>query len=309
MSKRKPIRTKRDNTDTSLDTSSKPKFNLFPRVLRGKKIELINEELHARLEDYLKTEDPKHLFKAIKQDAYCLQGRGLTQDDLTYHFDSTEIDVHTVVWVTIEYWQDICFFKLGTEEVIDEAKRLLGNIGNALILENKAYYEIECGNYFSHKIPTYQGDDRSINYENAKEFTDYWNKIESIFESNLKNRYKGVDQPYIEEFFKDDDSGRAILHRMFTEPGKKAADIKKAIETKLGDKISETTVQHEFKINSIPNITASYIAWKNENNCSLCKENAKKRKLKANKKGKKHAKVAYKTILNLHDRAIEELNT
>lgn len=182
----------------------------------------------------------------------------------------------------------------GRDEIVDEAQRLLTWVGRALIPHDiRDYIEIECGEYFFHKIPKWQGSDASLEYNNARKFIDYWTSIYDEFEHGMKKRYSSISQRSIDEFYAKDESEWAVIGRTFTEVKHKVDDIKGVIETEFSDKISEKTIQNEFKFNSIPNITASYIAWKNDNNCLKCKEDAEERKSRANKRGKKYAKVAY----------------
>ena len=294
----------RHHMDTSSDTSKEKILNasFFPDELRGKKLK---EDFQLReskepLELYLEAEDPKHLFKAISaNNNLILQGSGIPETYLRYN-NIEYVDAYTIVWVSIYHWQWLHIRHRGRDKIVKEAERLLINIGRSLIPHDiKDYSPLSCGNdYFVHRTPHWKGSDTYITYNNAKSFIEYWDKIYQSFKKRKKMRYKTVDKSLIDQM--SDEYGRsyALIGKMYKGDTQKIDDLIKKIKDELKKKITIDEIKR-FDISSISKQTASFIACDNEKNCSLCKENALKRKRK---------KVAYKTFLNLHKNAIKKLN-
>src|SRR3989304_6328585 len=167
---------KRHHMDTSLDTSQLNN-RFFPDVLRGKRIKEDYELWASKelLEEYLKTENPKHLFQAIKKnDKLILQGSGIPETYLRYN-NIEYVDAYTIVFVSIGHWQWLHFTNRENEKIVKTAERLLTKIGSSLIPHDIVDYEqINCGNYFVHKKPHWKGSDSSIKYNDANEFINCW---------------------------------------------------------------------------------------------------------------------------------------
>jgi len=277
------------------EDSKKKKFAglLFPDSLRGKKLRDDGwlREIKEPLEKYLMTEKPEFLFQAMKPNL-----NQVLQGSPEYSIKETEfVDAHTIVWVTIRHWQWIYLLNKGKEEIDKEAEKLLMNVGRALIPSDvEVHEETNCGDFFVHKKPKWKGSDASLRYRYVNEFIDYWNEVEKAF--LLKERYMaGATKPLLEELKLEGNQDIAFANAILTTNSglPKILDILRIIDKNLNERITVEDIAR-FDYSTKQKIIASYIAWKNEKICHICKEESQKRK-----------KVAYKTILNLYTEAQE----
>jgi len=286
--------------DTSLKKNQKkksePKENdFFPEELRGKKLQDDGwlGESKEPLKKYLMTKKPEFLFQAMKVNL-----NKVLQGIPEYSIKETEfVGAHTIVWATIDHWQWVYLRNRGNEEIIKEVEKLLMNVGRALIPSDVGVYEeIKCGEFFVHKKPKWKGSDASLRYRYVNEFIDYWNEVEKAF--LLKKRYKaGATNPLLEELKLEGNQNIAFATAILaTNRGlPKALAILRIIDENLNEQITVEDIAR-FNYSTKQKTIASYIAWKNEKICHICKEASQKRK-----------KVAYKTILNLYTEAQAKL--
>ena len=258
--------------DTSLDTSKEkiPNALFFPDGLRDKKLK---EDFQLReskepLEQYLETEDPKHLFKAISaNNNLILQGSGIPETYLRYN-NIEYVDAYTIVWVSIYHWQWLHISNRGRDDIVDEAERRLIKVGRALIpYDVKDYIQIVCNDGLIHKMPKWKNSKPYLTYSNPKQFIERYNRIKKVFEeTKSKKRYNKKSDAHI-----------------------KRKDAIKAIK-QLGNELFDDDIEL-LDLTNIRTKTASYICLTHENLCLVCK-----------KKG-----LQYKTILRLYNRARKEL--
>jgi len=158
------------------------------------------------------------------------------------------------------------------------------NVGRALIPSDvEVHEETNCGEFFVHKVPKWKGSHEELILTEPYKFIEYWNTILESFKNGMKKRYGSIKKSDI-----DNAPVRIIAMAIKTLDDKpRIEDIKNIIEHTLGDEISEHEI-NSFKLSSKPEITASYIAWKNEKCCSICKQERDKRK---------RLRVRYKKIL------------
>jgi len=274
------------------DRTTETKENIFfPDKLRGKKLRYDGwlGESEEPLKKYLMTEKPEFLFQAMKVNLNrVLQG----QPD--YSIKQTEfVDAHTIVWVTIYHWQWVYLRNRGNEEIGKEAEKLLMDVGRALIPSDvEVYEETNCGDFFVHIVPKWKGSHEELILIEPYKFIEYWATTLQSFKNGMKKRYGSIKKSDIDNM-PDKDSRVIAMGIKTLEEKLRIEDIKNIIENNFGDEISEHEIK-SFKLSSKPEIAASYIAWKNEKSCSICKQERDKRK---------RSKVRYRKILEFKKEA------
>ncbi len=203
MSKKKQSRTK-SNTKNSIEEN---KF--FPDVLRGKKLKKEGwlGKTNELLEQYLQTEDPEFLFKAIAEDFSILQGAA---KNLNTDSDVKYIDGYTITWQSIYHWQGICldwimiYWENGELDALEEpeikvkekyskqklaldAENLLKKIGNSLLIQ------FDDGNIcttdgLTHITNKYQHGSRKLTYDNAENFLNDFEVIRDVFSKTISRK-------------------------------------------------------------------------------------------------------------------------
>jgi len=258
----------------------KPKTEVnifFPDELRDKKLEYGDwpKEIKEPLEEYLKTEDTKYLFQAIKANFNdILKGHGVPEAYLRYSDNTEFVDAHTIVWVSINHWQWLHIMYKEQIKISTEVERLFVNVGRSLIpFEVKRQIEKDCGEIFMHVVPKQKGESPYITYKNASKFIEYWNGVEAAFDS-LKKRYeKGLPYRILKELKQEGEEDKALAASIFAFkkglPKPKLNDIKRIIEGKLNESIELNEIQR-FDYRDKSKIVASYIAWKQEKTCNIC---------------------------------------
>ena len=280
------------------------------------------------LEKYLDTENPDYLIEAIRENNGLLQGIGrrFRSEELGIvdkPSDPIYVDGYTIVWETIHWWQKLHGFlgsskkekeiivellrnqgkteianRLAQEKKIEseEAKKYLTKIGSyALVYSRQKELRILSGDGFIHVIPEEEGTKPYLEYESPHNFIEYWNRVETAFKTK-KKRYTTIHKSRIDELEDDDSKYRAIQYER-QKGGSKVRDIKNIIKDRLGDEISGIEIYKRFNLEHVGTITASYIAWKHEKDCPVCKKEKRKNK-----------KVGYKTTLRRYKKALKETN-
>lgn len=271
--------------DTSLDTKKKDRKRnpLFPYTVRGKKLykDLHDTDWGKLLSKYLESEDPEDLFYAVQTNNGILQGRGINLDQQDFlrtytknpdHYPDPEfIDAHTVLWESVRHWEEKIMFSIGKEETRKEAEKYLAKIvGSASIPRRPPYhYHDKIG--LIHVVQSEKGTKPYIIYESPYKFMELWNYIESAFQAK-KKRY--IDKGNVP----------------------KQLDIRKIIKSKLNEDVPEAELKR-FNLYTGTTIIAGYIAWKHEKSCFICRKQPKKKK------------VAYRTIIDLKNKALAEIQS
>lgn len=260
--------------DTSLDTNKKKKKHLFPYTLRGMKLKMtwssLKLEWEKDLKQYLKTEDPKHLWNALKKNPHLLtsadNGRDLVWEEFLRKrskipaADSIYVDPHTIVSETIKVYQSIYFFQGQSKDQEDarrQAKRYLQKINpRYLVPERKAYIEEDTKDGFTHVDP-YQmkGAHPSLRYQSAAKVIKNWDRVGKAFKTK-KKRYHKPARPLPKKVYPQYSRDLALVYGIHKEEDLKINDIKKIIENKFSNKISENEVKR-FNLDDISTITAS----------------------------------------------------
>lgn len=197
---------------------NKPEHNpLFPPTLRGRKLRpnkykrerdrLFFEDYREDLRNYLKTENPEYLFIAIYKNERILQGeRRFLKSEVIHaeEFDtppewkkSSTIDEPTIVWESIDYWQQIIMRVpdrwVKTETGYDyrlpylkKAQDNLTKIGTSLIPRPRRELEMETEDGLLHVYPKYKGSNAYITYINPEDFINRYEKIRKTFKERSK---------------------------------------------------------------------------------------------------------------------------
>ena len=312
----------RHHIDTSLDTSPKSmKFNfpkpfpvrrtkkkgkynlLFPNSLRRTKLEgcLKNTDFGKHLNKYLKTEDPKYLFNAIKCDYRILQGVGCDAEEeyikaCDKNPDSyvkfVEIDPHTIVWETIRFWQEIIFLPgMWGKEEREKVKKYLKTIGSALIPSNpwNPGYSTEDG--LTHVIPVKKGSHEMLIFQHYnKKYIHDFEKALKVFSDNIKRRYSSTVKSLVDRTSDPHLRSLALAKEAFSPDEAKRNDFIRIIEEILDEHIDLDEMK-KFELSDVVKATASYMAWKHRKICKTCE------------KKKKGQKYEYETFLRLYKRA------
>jgi len=249
--KKKPIKTNANKKGT------KQKNIFFPDVFRGKKLkkDYWLGKASESLEKYLETEDEKYVFQAIKKDTYILE---MTHNDYDYYDfgngkNEEYVDGASIVWISIYHWK----FLAATsnpyleKENVEEAKRLLINVGRALIPQSSWIEEYDSGDIFTHLKPFEKGKHPSIEYKNPYKFIELWNFIYSIFQKyKTKKRYQKDNPTKLE---KDIKNGLLELGKIF----------------KIN--IHDDDIEYLDTSNN-RTLTSSFIIFMHENICKKCKK-------------------------------------
>jgi hypothetical protein len=293
--------------DTSLDTkqkkrNKKTKKLFLPYTLRGKKLQKStfpsnkDADCEKYLEQYLETGELDLLGKALKINDSLRAGAAHEVDlkaeevkrkrvpNYKSEIDSIYVDRLTIVGEVIRALRAQIFFRFGeviktpqgetfyryNRMVADNAKRYLKKLGYP-IPEIKAW-EIKAEAGLIHRKPYHtKGGTSSFEYLSAPIFIQYWNVItEAVTKSKLRKRYK------------DEEQDRALLIQHLSEGIPKYLDIE--IYT---DDIKT------FNLKTTKLTTASFIAWRHELLCPLCKRRKKN--------------LSPETIYDLFKKAEEEL--
>jgi len=288
---------------------NKPEHNpLFPPNLRGRKLRRYKykrerdrfffEDFGEDLRNYLKTEDPKYLFIAIYKNERILQGeRRFLRSEIIHaeEFEKPEwkksstideptksstIDEPTIVWESIDYWQDLILYghiyyyrtEKGfsyRQDYLKEAQNLLKKIGSSLIPRPQLGVEEPTEDGFIHIFPMVKGQRPSLEYKSAQKFLERWNDVKQTFEkSKSKKRYS------------EDNDDQLIV-----------TDAIAAIKLLGGELYEDEALL--LDLTNIRTKTASYIRLTHEYNCRTCKRNS----------------LSDKTILRLLSKAKSELES
>lgn len=264
---------------------------LFPPILIGRKLKptkfIIRIHRYLRgdprndLEKYLQNQDPQCLINAISKDERILQNYSSSFKDnvaMSRIFkrpdpkDLLHVDESTIVWESIYYWQSIIardeyVYEITDKDVKyrnpdeDEAKKLLKQIGPALIPKRKKRIELETDDGLVHGFPFYKGSNAYLDYANAEEFVIRFENVKEVF--RIVNKRPKKLNTNLEEKEKKNDAIEAF--RMLEE-------IPNDYMGKFIDYIKDYKI---FTSNlSIPSKKASYyICLTHGFICKMCRQN------------------------------------
>lgn len=279
----------------------KLKNPLFPYTLRGKKLKktlsFSDADYEICLDKYLQTENLEDLYHAIQANNCLLQDAGIDlelEERLTKQPSPEYIDSYTIVGESVRHLDDIILFAIGGKERIKEAKKYLTKlVGSASIPpSSEVCYHDDIG--LIHVTQSVKRRKPRLTYESAQDFIKYWDRIYNSFEEGMKGRYPTITEPLIKEMRGRGNTVRALAIRVYQNKPK-FDDAQKVIENN-GDQISQEDLKR-LVLEDTSTQTGSYIAWKHEKQCLVCKK-------KENRK-----KVGYRTVLNLYKKAEAEINS
>jgi len=305
---------------TTSDTRVTEALPLFPPSLIGKKL-LRDDSMAYRsdsvclehLEQYLETRNPDFLVKAIRRNTNLIQSKGRNLEVDEYLIEkgdksirpTTYIGGPTIVWETIRWWQN--FHWMGTEDEYRTVKKLLLKIlpPHQIFLREEHIIQ-RVGDGFVHVTEKIEGKHPYLIFESVIDYIQYYENIKEVFKTRRKRNYIIETKPQFLNKISDHNLRiRALAYGSNKGDDLVRANIRKIIQDKLGDKISENEVR-SFEISDVNTITASYIAWKHEKICHACQKTIPIRKRKAKDENRQH-RVSYKTFQRLYKKAKKEL--
>ena len=297
---------KKEQTKTNTDKKNNiQKSIFFPDVFRGKKLkkEYWLGKSNEQLEKYLETEDTKYLFEAIKKHTYILEKPHYDYDyyDIGNGKNEENVDGASIVWVSIYYWKWLAadFDPYQEKEYIKEARRLLINVGRALIPESSWAEEILGNDGFKHIKPIDQkSTNAALKYKNPSDFLKLWNTIENVFKNSIKKRYPSITRTLLEEMRIEGNESiiKALATKSNYQDVPKINDIINIVNETFQIELSPEIIK-TFKISSVGEITASFIAYLHESKCDICVKDSRKSKSKY---------VGFSTIIKLKKEAENE---
>jgi len=191
----------------SKDTKPNNKIHsdLFPPTLRNKKLKRDIEIQYGDsptfldyLEDYLKSENPEFLLKAVKECPELFQAKGKNLDVEQYLMEkgdktikpSTLVDPATIVAETIRWWQQLYQF-VDDKNYAKQVKRYLSRILSPLEIIPRGHEEIIAGDGLKHVNCNKKGKKPFLTFSSsAHAFIKRYELIKKVFGSHKsKTRY------------------------------------------------------------------------------------------------------------------------
>ena len=237
--------------------------DLFPPTLRNKKLKRDIEIQYGDsptfldyLEDYLKSENPEFLLKAVKEFPELVKAKGKNLDVEQYLMEkgdktikpSTLVDPATIVAETIRWWQQLYQF-VDDKDYAKQVKRYLSRILSPLEIIPRGHEEIIAGDGLKHVNCNEKGKKPFLTFSSsAHAFIKRYELIKKVFGSHKsKTRYL-FDRDLI------------------------IKDTMMALK-ELGLIIEERDIQNSFNLSNTHTKAISFICEFHIKCCPLCNEN------------------------------------